>query len=42
MLKNSPIMNIELIKQRIEIERQINELDENALINYEIQRLREN
>jgi hypothetical protein len=35
-------MNIELIKQRIEIERQINELDENALINYEIQRLREN
>ena len=28
---------IELIKQRNEIEKQINELDENALLNYELQ-----
>lgn len=32
---------IELIKQRNEIEKQINELDENALLNYELQRLHE-
>ena len=29
----------ELIKQREEIERKINELDENALLNYELERL---
>lgn len=32
---------IELIKQRNEIEKQINELDENALLNYELQKLQE-
>ena len=32
---------IELIKQRNEIEKQINELDENALLNYELLKLRE-
>ena len=30
---------VELIKQREEIERKINELDENALLNYELERL---
>ena len=32
---------IELIKQRNEIEKQINELDENALLNYELLKLQE-
>ena len=32
---------IELIKQRNEIEKQINELDENALLNYELIKLQE-
>ena len=32
---------IELIKQRDEIEKQINELDENALLNYELLKLEE-
>lgn len=32
---------IELIKQRDEIEKQINELDENALLNYELLKFQE-
>jgi len=32
---------VELLKQREEIERKINQLDENALINYELERLQE-
>ena len=32
---------IELIKQRNEIEKQINELDENSLLNYELLKLQE-
>lgn len=32
---------VELLKQREDIERKINQLDENALINYELERLQE-
>jgi hypothetical protein len=32
---------VELLKQREEIERKINQLDEKALINYELERLQE-
>lgn len=33
---------VELLKQREEIERKINELDKDALINYELERLKNN
>jgi hypothetical protein len=32
---------VELLKQREDIERKINQLDEKALINYELERLQE-
>ncbi len=32
---------VKLLKQREDIERKINQLDENALINYELERLQE-
>lgn len=32
---------VELLKQREEIERKINQLDEKALLNYELERLQE-